>query len=165
MTPAQLGQWQLAHPGVDLFAPGAALVREEQAAVYSAAHRAFELLLEQRGVETPLAILAAMRRGLSFEAAFALVTQSTLPEFTARARAGVEQGAARGGRALALANSAPRGRGARPVDQRSGTSSCVNSTRSPVRALQISRSRRRSCGGSSSVLMRSSVSPSAPAKT
>jgi hypothetical protein len=66
-----LVRWMRAHPGVDLLNPSPELYRTEKDAVYGAAHRAFELLLNVAGDEAIRDLMRRMRSGSRFDAAFA----------------------------------------------------------------------------------------------
>jgi hypothetical protein len=83
LGPSELSRWVSAHPGVDLLRPASETYRTEKEAVYGAAHRAFELLLQKVGERGVRDILAYTGDGRTFEAAFALATGKALEEFEA----------------------------------------------------------------------------------
>ena len=70
LTQPQLRDWLTAHPGVDPFTVSDSLLHNEQRALYSAAHLAFQRLLDQLGAAKILAILEEDRAGAPFAVAF-----------------------------------------------------------------------------------------------
>jgi hypothetical protein len=70
LTQTQLRDWLTAHPGVDPFTFSDRLLHNEQRALYSAAHLAFQRLLDQFGEAKILAILVEERAGAPFAVAF-----------------------------------------------------------------------------------------------
>ena len=81
MLPSELQGWLSAHPGVNPLEPDAELVRTEKEAVYGAAHRAFERLLEQGGDQPVRDVLRGMRAGARFGDAFAAATGRQVATF------------------------------------------------------------------------------------
>jgi len=85
MSAAELVRWTQAHPGQDLLNPSNELYRTEREAVYAAAHRAFELLLELAGDAGVREILRGVgARARSFRSAFAHATGTDWPTSNAR---------------------------------------------------------------------------------
>ena len=80
-----LRSWQRAHPDADLLHPSPELYRTEREAVYAAAHRAFELLVELHGDEAVRDVLRGVRSGARFEDAFAVATGGPLAGFESEA--------------------------------------------------------------------------------
>jgi hypothetical protein len=70
LTQNQLRDWLTTHPGVDPFTFSDLLLHNEQRALYSAAHLAFQRLLDQFGEAKILAILVEERAGAPFAVAF-----------------------------------------------------------------------------------------------
>ncbi len=83
LGPAALTTFAAHHPGVDLLRPSPEIYRTEKEAVYGAAHRAFELLLQTSGESGVRDILTYAGEGRSFEEAFALATGKELQAFEA----------------------------------------------------------------------------------
>jgi hypothetical protein len=81
--PAELARFVAAHPGTDLLHPSAEVYRVEKEAVYGAAHRAFELLLELAGDGGVREILRRAGEGRTFDQAFAEATGRPLAAFEA----------------------------------------------------------------------------------
>ncbi|MGZ6144064.1 MAG: hypothetical protein ACXWLM_12050 [Myxococcales bacterium] len=93
LSSAELARWVAAHPGSDLLHPTADLYRTEKEAVYGAAHRAFDLLVQECGDQAVRDVLRGVRAGARFADAFKAATGRTLADF--------EQQAIRTGFALA----------------------------------------------------------------
>jgi hypothetical protein len=81
LTPDELRAWLALHPGQNPLAPDAELVRTEKEAVYGAAHRAFERLLELGGDQAVRDVLRGMRSGARFADAFAAATGKQASDF------------------------------------------------------------------------------------
>ncbi len=81
LTPGELREWLSAHPGKNPLDPDAELVRTEKEAVYGAAHRAFERLLELGGDQAVRDVLRGMRSGARFTDAFAAATGKQAGDF------------------------------------------------------------------------------------
>ena len=81
MAATDLKTWIVAHPGADLLRPTPELYRTENEAVYGAAHRAFELLLELSGDQAVRHVLRGVRAGARFGDAFAASTGWKLAAF------------------------------------------------------------------------------------
>jgi hypothetical protein len=81
LTPGELRDWLAAHPGRNPLDPDAELVRTEKEAVYGAAHRAFERLLELGGDQAVRDVLRGMRSGARFTDAFAAATGKQASDF------------------------------------------------------------------------------------
>ena len=81
LTPGELRVWLAAHPDKNPLAPDAELVRTEKEAVYGAAHRAFERLLELGGDQAVRDVLRGMRSGARFTDAFAAATGRQASDF------------------------------------------------------------------------------------
>jgi hypothetical protein len=81
LGPAQLARWVSEHPGIDLLRPAPETYRTEKEAVYGAAHRAFELLLQKSGERGVRDILQASGEGKAFEAAFEKATGRRVEDF------------------------------------------------------------------------------------
>jgi len=81
LAAADLKVWSEAHPGVDLLHPTPELYRTENEAVYSAAHRAFEVLVEVSGDQAVRDVLRGVRAGARFSDAFAATTGRKLAAF------------------------------------------------------------------------------------
>jgi len=77
----QLSRWLDEHSADDPLRPSAELYRTEQNAVYSAAHRAFELLLRVSGDDAVRDMLSRVRAGAGFSDAFKSSTGRALPDF------------------------------------------------------------------------------------
>jgi len=77
----QLSRWLDEHPADDPLRPSVELYRTEQHAVYSAAHRAFELLLRAKGDDAIREMLGRVRAGAAFSDAFKSATGQALPDF------------------------------------------------------------------------------------
>ena len=89
LSPAELRDWLAAHPGLNPLEPDAEMVRTEKEAVYGAAHRAFERLLELGGDQPVRDVLRGMRAGARFGDAFAAATGRQVATFEREAlRAG-----------------------------------------------------------------------------
>jgi hypothetical protein len=82
---AELARWMGSHPGANVLNPSAEIYRTQKDAVYGAAHRAFELLLEVAGDEAVRDLMRRMRSGSRFDAAFASSIGVPLSEFEAQA--------------------------------------------------------------------------------
>ena len=94
LSPLELRGWLDSHPGKNPLDPDPELVRTEKEAVYSAAHRAFERLLERGGDQPVRDVLRGMRAGARFGDAFAAATGQQLAAFERDAlRAGFATGA------------------------------------------------------------------------
>ena len=81
LSPAELRGWLEAHPGKNPLQPDEELVRTEKEAVYGAAHRAFERLLELGGDQPVRDVLRGMRAGARFGDAFAAATGRQVATF------------------------------------------------------------------------------------
>ena len=84
-----LSRWVIAHPGADLLHPTAELYRTEKEAVYGAAHRTFDLLIQVCGDQGVRDVLRGVRTGARFADAFKAATGRSLSDFeqqTIRAR-------------------------------------------------------------------------------
>ena len=81
----ELRQFRDQHPGADLLRPSGELYRTEKEAVYGAAHRAFELLVELCGERAVRDVLRGVRSGARFADAFAMATGYALETFEAKA--------------------------------------------------------------------------------
>jgi len=81
LSAGELMQWSLGHPGEDLLRPLPELYRTEKDAVYSAAHRTFELLLRMAGDAGVRVMLRRMSAGASFADAFRSSTGQGLADF------------------------------------------------------------------------------------
>lgn len=81
LSPAELTRWLRDHPGKNPLQPDGELVRTEKEAVYGAAHRAFELLLELGGDQAVRDVMRGMRSGARFQDAFAAATGRQLQRF------------------------------------------------------------------------------------
>ena len=84
-----LSRWVTAHPGADLLHPTAELYRTEKEAVYGAAHRTFDLLIQVCGDQGVRDVLRGVRTGARFADAFKAATGRSLSDFeqqTIRAR-------------------------------------------------------------------------------
>jgi hypothetical protein len=77
----ELSRWLDEHPKDDPLRPSAELYRTEQHAVYSAAHRAFELLLAVSGDGAVRDMLSRVRAGVAFPEAFKSATGRALLDF------------------------------------------------------------------------------------
>jgi hypothetical protein len=77
----ELARWTAAHPDQDLLHPSAELYRTEGAAVYSAAHRAFEALLSRSGEASVWDLLHRVSEGAAFAEAFLGATGTPLADF------------------------------------------------------------------------------------
>ena len=77
----QLSRWLDEHPADDPLHPSAELYRTEQHAVYSAAHRAFEMLLRVSGDDAVRDLLGRVRAGAGFPDAFKEATGRALSDF------------------------------------------------------------------------------------
>jgi hypothetical protein len=93
LSPEELRAWLSTHPGKNPLDPDPELVRIEKEAVYGAAHRAFERLLELGGDQAVRDVLRGMRSGARFADAFAAATGRQLAEFE---RAALQSGFAAG---------------------------------------------------------------------
>jgi hypothetical protein len=93
LSPVELRGWLADHPGKNPLDPDPELVRLEKEAVYGAAHRAFERLLELGGDQAVRDVLRGMRSGARFADAFAAATGKQLAEFE---RAALQSGFAAG---------------------------------------------------------------------
>jgi len=90
----ELSQWAASHSGADLLRPPPELYRTEKDAVYSAAHRAFELLLRMTGEEAVRDMLRRVSAGAAFPDAFRSSTGQSLTDFERDAiRAGFDPAA------------------------------------------------------------------------
>ena len=85
LSPEELRDWLLRHPGKNPLEPDGELVRTEKEAVYGAAHRAFELLLARGGDQAIRDVLRGMRSGARFSDAFAAATGQQASTFAAEA--------------------------------------------------------------------------------
>jgi hypothetical protein len=83
MPPVELSRWVAAHPGVDLLRPAPETYRRENEAVYGAAHRAFELLLQRSGERGVRDLLRYAGEGRTFEQAFQLAIGRSIEAFEA----------------------------------------------------------------------------------
>ena len=81
----ELRSWQRGHPAADLLHPSPELYRTEREAVYAAAHRAFELLVELHGDQAVRDVLRDVHSGARFEDAFAAATGRPLVTFESEA--------------------------------------------------------------------------------
>ena len=94
LSGAELSQWAARHPDADLLRPAAELYRTEKDAVYSAAHRAFELLLRLTGENGVRELLRRVSMGAAFPDAFRSSTGHSLTDFERDAiRSGFEPAA------------------------------------------------------------------------
>ena len=94
LSGAELSQWAARHPDADLLRPAAELYRTEKDAVYSAAHRAFELLLRLTGENGVRELLRRVSTGAAFPDAFRSSTGHSLTDFERDAiRSGFEPAA------------------------------------------------------------------------
>ena len=99
-----LGAWLQGHPGTDLLHPTSELYRTEKEAVYGAAHRAFDLLVQLASDQAVRDMLRAVRTGARFADAFKMATGHDLQEF--------EHEAIRSGFVASATRFPPRGAGA-----------------------------------------------------
>lgn len=81
MAASDLQRWSGDHPGADLLRPTPELYRTESEAVYGAAHRAFELLVQLSGDQSVRDVLRGVRTGARFSDAFAAATGRKLAAF------------------------------------------------------------------------------------
>ena len=81
LPPADLARWVSLHPGVELLRPSPETYRTEKEAVYGAAHRAFELLLQASGERGVRDLLHYASEGRSFETSFALAIGRPVDDF------------------------------------------------------------------------------------
>ena len=81
----ELRRFRDEHPGADLLRPSGEVYRTEKEAVYGAAHRAFELLVELCGEHAVRDVLRGARDGAPFADAFAAATGYALESFEAKA--------------------------------------------------------------------------------
>ena len=81
LSPQELRDWLAAHPGKNPLDPDPELVRTEKEAVYGAAHRAFERLLDLGGDQSVRDVLRGIRSGARFADAFAAATGRQASEF------------------------------------------------------------------------------------
>lgn len=88
LSPPELLQWLSAHPDADLLRAAPELQRTEREAVYGAAHRAFDLLLQASGEDAVREILRRVSLGVAFADAFAEATGHPLADFERRALRG-----------------------------------------------------------------------------
>ena len=96
LSPHELLQWLAAHPDADLLRAAPELQRTEREAVYGAAHRAFDLLLQASGEDAVREMLRRVSLGAAFADAFAAATGHPLAEFEQKAlRAGFDPAALR----------------------------------------------------------------------
>ena len=95
LTGADLSRWLTSHPGADLLHPSPEMYRTEKEAVYGAAHRAFDLLVQLCGDQAVRDVLRGVRTGARFADAFKAATGRGLSDF--------EQQAVRTGFAVAAA--------------------------------------------------------------
>jgi hypothetical protein len=77
----ELSRWAQQHPGADLLRPPPELYRTEKDAVYGAAHRAFELLLQVTGEDAVREVLRRVSAGSGFAEAFKAATGLALDDF------------------------------------------------------------------------------------
>jgi hypothetical protein len=85
LSPDELLRWLSAHPEADLLRAEPELQRTEREAVYGAAHRAFELLLQASGENAVREVLRRVGLGASFADAFAAATGHPLADFEQQA--------------------------------------------------------------------------------
>jgi hypothetical protein len=96
LSAGDLSRWAVLHPGNDLLRPAPELYRTEKDAVYSAAHRAFDLLLHISGEDAVREMLRRVSAGSGFAEAFESSTGHNLAEFEREAiRSGFDPGALR----------------------------------------------------------------------
>ena len=96
LSSGELTRWAARHPNDDLLRPPPELYRIEKDAVYSAAHRAFEMLLHVVGEDAVRGMLRRMSAGASFPDAFRSSTGQGLSEFEREAvRSGFDPAALR----------------------------------------------------------------------
>jgi hypothetical protein len=88
LSPAELLRWLDAHPGADPLRATPELQRTEREAVYGAAHRAFDLLLEASGEDAVREVLRRVSLGAAFADAFAAATGHPLADFERQALRG-----------------------------------------------------------------------------
>jgi hypothetical protein len=81
LSAGELAAWSAAHPGADLLRPDAALYRDEKDAVYAAAHRAFDLLVQITSEDAVRRVLQQVSTGTSFPDAFRATTGYALEDF------------------------------------------------------------------------------------
>jgi hypothetical protein len=81
LSGGDLSRWATSHPGADLLRPAPELYRTEKDAVYSAAHRAFELLLRLTGEHAVRDLLQKVSTGVAFPDAFRSSTGHSLTDF------------------------------------------------------------------------------------
>jgi len=81
LSRAELSRWMGSHPGEDPLRPPTELYRTEREAVYSAAHRAFELLLRVSGDAAVRDMLRRVSAGAPFADAFKAATGRALADF------------------------------------------------------------------------------------
>jgi len=81
MPLSALATWRSAHPGLDVLNPDAPLYRTEREAVYGAAHRAFEALLDEVGDNGVRRILGLVGDGQPFAQAFTAVAKREVAAF------------------------------------------------------------------------------------
>jgi hypothetical protein len=95
LSAEELARWLPLHPGADVLHPPPELYRTEKEAVYGAAHRAFELLVQLAGDQAVRDVLRAVRTGARFADAFKAATGQGLAEFEREAiRSGFDATAA-----------------------------------------------------------------------
>jgi hypothetical protein len=81
MSCEELSKWLAAHPGSDLLHPSSELYRTEKEAVYGAAHRAFDALVQRFGDQAVRDVLRGVRTGARFADSFKAATGRTLADF------------------------------------------------------------------------------------
>jgi len=96
LSAEELSRWIAAHPGADVLHPSVELYRAEKEAVYGAAHRSFDLLLNVAGEQAVRDVFRGVREGARFADAFKAATGHGLSEFEQEAlHCGFDASAAR----------------------------------------------------------------------